>query len=58
MHRLPLPVLSLLVVLAACGETPPPAAKVEPPRPVRTTVVQPQRIAVALQLPGDRKSVV
>ena len=53
MPGLSLPALALLGLLAACGEAAPPAAKVEPPRPVRTTVVQPQRVAVALQLPGE-----
>jgi RND family efflux transporter MFP subunit len=53
MHRAPLLALSLLVALAACGETPPRSAKVEPPRPVRTVVVQPQHDPVAMQLPGE-----
>jgi RND family efflux transporter MFP subunit len=53
MRVLPLLVPSLLaMVLAACGakETPP---KVEPPRPVRTVVVQPQSTAIAMQWPGE-----
>ncbi|MFZ4760222.1 MAG: efflux RND transporter periplasmic adaptor subunit, partial [Burkholderiaceae bacterium] len=55
MRVLPMLVPSLLVMaLAACGakETPP---KVEPPRPVRTVVVQPQSNTIAMQWPGEVK---
>jgi RND family efflux transporter MFP subunit len=53
MFRLPLLVVPAAALLVACGEPPPQAVKVEPPRPVRTMVVQPQRTAVAIQLPGE-----
>jgi RND family efflux transporter MFP subunit len=53
MFRLSLLVVPSAALLVACGEPPPPTAKVEPPRPVRTMVVQPQRTAVAIQLPGE-----
>lgn len=53
MPRLPHLAVPIVALLVACSEPPPPAAKVEPPRPVRTVVVQPQQTAVAIQLPGE-----
>lgn len=50
---LPLSAALLAVLLAACAEKEVTTAKVEPPRPVRTMVVQPQSTAVAIQLPGE-----
>ncbi|MEI7444478.1 MAG: efflux RND transporter periplasmic adaptor subunit [Burkholderiales bacterium] len=50
---LPLSAALVAVLVAACAEKEVATAKVEPPRPVRTMVVQPQSTAVAIQLPGE-----
>jgi RND family efflux transporter MFP subunit len=49
---LPLAAALLGILLAGCAEKEV-APRAEPPRPVRTMVVQPQASAVAIQLPGE-----
>ncbi|MFM1991837.1 MAG: Cation/multidrug efflux system, membrane-fusion component [Pseudomonadota bacterium] len=49
---LPLTAALLAVLLPGCAEKAV-APKAEPPRPVRTMVVQPQSTTVAIQLPGE-----
>ncbi|HYF59783.1 MAG TPA: efflux RND transporter periplasmic adaptor subunit [Burkholderiaceae bacterium] len=46
------PLLAIAAASAGC-DRPEPAAKVEPPRPVRTVVVSARSGSVALQLPGE-----
>jgi len=50
--RLPA-VLGLALALVACAPKEDPVAKVDPPRPVRTLVVEPGPTTVAVQLPGE-----